>query len=205
MLTLRFLVEDYLVHLRHHLQQIRGAVADAFNDPALATSWRKPSNTFLPRVCSSQHWLTPRGFPSRMLTRAAEPVGRSTCRTRHSSSSTDNTTDPSRRSGRTPPTSDHLVLPWISAYNLASTILSRIARQVAPDWAAAYGVRPLLLETLVDPRRFDGACYRAANWIGVGTTTGRGRNDRHRRVVRAPKRVLIYPLVPDAAARLRGH
>jgi len=97
-----------------------------------------------------------------------------------------------------------LVLPWIAAYNLASTILSRVARQVAPDWAAAYGVRPLLLETLVDPRRFDGGCYRAANWIGVGTTTGRGRNDRHRRVVRAPKRVLIYPLVPDAAARLRG-
>jgi hypothetical protein len=61
----------------------------------------------------------------------------------------------------------------------------------------------VLLETLVDPR-FDGASYRAANWIVVGTSTGRGRNDRHRRIVRAPKRVLIYPLVADAAARLRG-
>ena len=97
-----------------------------------------------------------------------------------------------------------LVLPWIAAYNLASTILSRVARQVVPDWATTYGVTPLLLETLVDPRRFDGASYRAANWIVVGTTTGRGRNDRHRRVVRVPKRVLIYPLVPDAAERLRG-
>ena len=98
-----------------------------------------------------------------------------------------------------------LVLPWISAYNLASTILSRVARQVAPDWATMYGVTPVLLETLVDPQRFDAASYRAANWIVVGTTTGRGRNDRHRRAVRVPKRVLIYPLVPDAAQRLRGH
>ncbi|HTE84822.1 MAG TPA: Druantia anti-phage system protein DruA [Dehalococcoidia bacterium] len=98
-----------------------------------------------------------------------------------------------------------LVLPWISAYNLASTILSRVARQVVPDWATMYGVTPVLLETLVDPRRFDGASYRAANWRVVGTTTGRGRNDRHRRVVRVPKRVLIYPLVPDTAERLRGH
>jgi len=58
---------------------------------------------------------------------------------------------------------------------------------------------------LVDPQRFDGTCYRAANWIVVGTTTGRGRNDRHRRVVCAPKRVLVYPLVPAAARRLREH
>jgi hypothetical protein len=97
-----------------------------------------------------------------------------------------------------------LILPWISAQNLASTILSRVVRHVATDWWTTYGRRPLLLETLVDPRRFDGASYRAANWIEVGTTTGRGRNDRHRRVVRAPKRVLVYPLVPDAARRLRG-
>jgi hypothetical protein len=97
-----------------------------------------------------------------------------------------------------------LVVPWISAKNLASTILARVARQVAADWATVYGVRPVLLETLVDPRRFDGTCYRAANWIILGTTTGRGRNDQHRRNGRVPKRVLIYPLVPDAAARLRG-
>jgi hypothetical protein len=97
-----------------------------------------------------------------------------------------------------------LVLPWISVKNLASTVLSRVARALVPDWRAAYGVTPLLLETLVDLGRFDGASYRGANWIVVGTTTGRGRNDRHRRVVRAPKRVLVYPLVPDAVRRLRG-
>jgi hypothetical protein len=96
-----------------------------------------------------------------------------------------------------------LILPWLSVPNLASTILSRVVRHVATDWSTTYGITPLLLETLVDPR-FDGASYRAANWIVVGMTTGRGRNDRHRRVVRAPKRVLVYPLVPDAARRLRG-
>jgi hypothetical protein len=95
-----------------------------------------------------------------------------------------------------------LVLPWLAVKNLASTILSRAARQLV-DWAGAYGVTPMLLETLVDPR-FDGASYRAANWIAVGTTTGRERNDRHRRLVRVPKRVLIYPLVPAPARDRRA-
>lgn len=115
--------------------------------------------------------------------------------------------DDATRSRRLPEVvnnSRFLILPWISVHNLASTILSRAVRQVATDWATTYGITPLLLETLVDPRRFDGASYRAANWIVVGTTTGRGRDDRHRRAVRAPKRVLVYPLVPDAARRLRG-
>ena len=97
-----------------------------------------------------------------------------------------------------------LILPWVRAQNLASTILSRLAKRIREDWQAAYGVAPVLLETLVDPTRFDGGCYRAANWIPVGQTTGRGRMDRYsRRVGAAPKRVLLYPLVKDAAARLR--
>jgi len=98
-----------------------------------------------------------------------------------------------------------LILPWVRVKNLASTILARMARQLVTDWRAAYGVAPVLLETLVDPTRFDGASYRAANWIVVGTTSGRGRNDRDRRAVRAPKCVLLYPLVRDAAQQLRGH
>jgi len=98
-----------------------------------------------------------------------------------------------------------LILPWVRVKNLASTILSRTARALVADWRAAYGVTPRLLETLVDPTRFDGASYRAANWIAVGTTTGRGRNDRTRRAVRTPKRVLLYPLVCDAVQQLRGH
>jgi hypothetical protein len=97
-----------------------------------------------------------------------------------------------------------LILPWVRAQNLASTILSLVAKQLQEDWQAAYGVAPVLLETLVDPTRFDGGCYRAANWISLGQTTGRGRMDRYsRRVGAAPKRVLLYPLVKDAAARLR--
>ena len=98
-----------------------------------------------------------------------------------------------------------LILPWVRVKNLASTILARSARALIADWRAAYGVTPLLVETLVDPRWFDGASYRAANWIVVGTTTGRGRGDGRHRAVRAPKRVLLYPLVRDAAAQLRGH
>ncbi|MGH2599739.1 MAG: Druantia anti-phage system protein DruA [Dehalococcoidia bacterium] len=97
-----------------------------------------------------------------------------------------------------------LILPWVRVKNLASTILARSARALLADWRAVYGVTPVLLETLVDPARFDGASYRAANWIVVGTTTGRGRNDRARRAVRTPKRVLLYPLAGDAAEQLRG-
>ena len=98
-----------------------------------------------------------------------------------------------------------LILPWVRVKNLASTILSQAARAVRSDWRQVYGVTPVLLETLVDPARFDGASYRAANWIVVGTTSGRGRGDRHHRAVRVPKRVFLYPLVRDAAAQLRGH
>ena len=97
-----------------------------------------------------------------------------------------------------------LILPWVRVKNLASTILSRTAGALMADWRQAYGVTPILLETLVDPARFDGASYRAANWIVVGTTSGRGRQDRDRRAVRVPKRVLLYPLVRDAAQQLRG-
>ena len=98
-----------------------------------------------------------------------------------------------------------LILPWVRVTNLASTILAQLARRIGADWQAAYGVTPVLLETLIDPARFDGASYRAANWIVVGTTTGRGRNDRGpRHTARVPKRVLIYPLVGDAAQQLRG-
>lgn len=98
-----------------------------------------------------------------------------------------------------------LLLPWVRIRNLASRVLSQAQRQVAVDWPRCYGVEPLLLETLVDAERFAGTCYRAANWIEVGVTTGRGRMDRgHRRQDLSPKRVLLYALVRDAARRLRG-
>jgi hypothetical protein len=98
-----------------------------------------------------------------------------------------------------------LILPWVRVKNLASTILAQLARRIGPDWQAVYGVTPVLLETVVDPARFAGTCYRAANWIVVGMTAGLGRNDRAPRGrPRAPKRVLLYPLVRDAGPQLRG-
>ncbi len=97
-----------------------------------------------------------------------------------------------------------LILPWVRVRNLASTVLALAARAVARDWPVRYGVAPLLVETLVDRDRYRGTCYRAANWIELGVTTGRGRMDRaHRRHAGAPKTVLVSPLVPDARQQLR--
>ena len=98
-----------------------------------------------------------------------------------------------------------LVLPWVRVKNLASRLLSLLAGRLACDWHARFATEPLLLETLVDRRRFAGTCYRAANWIELGDTAGRGRMDRaHARHGQAPKRVLVYPLVADAQRRLAG-
>jgi len=92
-----------------------------------------------------------------------------------------------------------LILPWIRIRGLASTILSLSARQLPGDWEKRFGYRPVLLETLVEAERFRGTCYRAANWIGLGRTQGRGRMDRnHALHDHAPKDIYIYPLRRDA-------
>lgn len=97
-----------------------------------------------------------------------------------------------------------LLLPWVQVHNLASAVLARAARRLVGDWQAAYAVRPLLLETLVDSTRFAGTCYRAANWRELGTTSGRGRMDRdHQRHGAAPKTVFVYPLVDQVRRRLQ--
>ena len=96
-----------------------------------------------------------------------------------------------------------LILPWVQVDNLASAILALMARRVPDAWQRAYGVRPLLVETLVDRERFAGTCYRAANWIELGTTQGRGRNDRARaRQGHSPKTIFVYPLARRARQRL---
>lgn len=98
-----------------------------------------------------------------------------------------------------------LILPWVEVQNLASTVLSLMARQVPGDWTDAYAQRPLLFETLVDVKRFRGTCYQAANWILVGETTGRGRMDRYsRRRGAAVKSIYLYPLHRHARQRLRS-
>jgi hypothetical protein len=87
-----------------------------------------------------------------------------------------------------------LMLPWARIQHLASHILSRVAQQLPRDWQARYGVEPVLMETLVDASRYRGICYRAANWIEVGTTQGRGRMDRWRSTPAVPKQIFLYPL-----------
>lgn len=97
-----------------------------------------------------------------------------------------------------------LILPWVKIPYLASSALSVLARGVAQDWEAVYAVMPTLMETLVDPSRFRGTCYRAANWIHLGQTSGRGRMDRgHEHHGAAPKDILVYPLCRKAREKLR--
>jgi uncharacterized protein DUF4338 len=95
-----------------------------------------------------------------------------------------------------------LILPWVKVRGLASMILARCARQLPRDWEAHYGYRPLLLETLVDAQRFAGTCYRAANWIHVGQTTGRGRMDRYKLRQEPVKDIYLYPLSRHAVQLL---
>jgi len=96
-----------------------------------------------------------------------------------------------------------LILPWVRVRGLASKILSLCARWLPADWEIRYGYRPLLLETLVDAGRFPGTCYRAANWIELGQTQGRGRMDRdHSSQGRARKNIYVYPLCRNVQQRL---
>jgi hypothetical protein len=94
-----------------------------------------------------------------------------------------------------------LILPWVEVRHLASHVLALAARQLPTDWMAAYGVLPLLLETLVD-RPYSGTCYRAANWICVGQTQGRGRMDRTHTAQGSAKDILLYPLESHWRQRL---
>lgn len=96
-----------------------------------------------------------------------------------------------------------LILPWVRVKNLGSHVLAKSARQLPELWESQFGVFPVLAETLVDVSRFAGTCYRAANWICVGETAGRGRMDKaHLRHGAEVKRLFLYPLVPDARERL---
>ena len=90
-----------------------------------------------------------------------------------------------------------LILPWVQVPHLASHVLGLIARRIRDDWQAKYGHPVHALETFVDRGRFRGTCYRAANWLRLGTTRGRTRNDRDRRIQAPVKDVYLYPLIPD--------
>jgi hypothetical protein len=97
-----------------------------------------------------------------------------------------------------------LLLPWVVVPGLASHVLGQVLRRVRRDWWRKYA-RPLeLVETFVDTSRFTGACYRAANWLALGVTTGRTRNDQTNRPQVPPKAVWVYPLHPRFRAHLCG-
>jgi len=87
-----------------------------------------------------------------------------------------------------------LILPWVTVRNLASRILAAAAKRLPGDWEERYGYQPCLLETFVERARFRGTCYRAANWIHVGQTQGRGKLDRHHRGLSTVKDIYLYPL-----------
>ena len=96
-----------------------------------------------------------------------------------------------------------LVLPSVSVRGLASKILSLAAHRLPEDWERLYGYRPFLMETLVDRARFRGTCYKAANWIHLRTTQGRGRMDRdHAAHGRSIKDIYVYPLCRHVQEKL---
>jgi len=86
-----------------------------------------------------------------------------------------------------------LILPWVQVEHLASHLLGRMARMLAEDWERIYGHPVYFGETFVDPERFRGTCYRAANWVLLGRTPGRGQDDQPHGPNRSLKEVLGYP------------
>jgi len=95
-----------------------------------------------------------------------------------------------------------LILPWVRVPHLASHLLGRLSRVLTGDWQRLYQHPVYFLETFVDPERFRGTCYQAANWIYLGQTTGRGKDDHTYRPNRSLKAVFGYPLCRDFRRRL---
>ncbi len=97
-----------------------------------------------------------------------------------------------------------LILPWVRIPYLASHLLGRMAKIISTDWAKVYCHPVYYLETFVDKERFKGTCYKAANWIYLGDTTGRGKNDHTNKPNRSIKAVLGYPLSKNFRQQLCG-
>jgi hypothetical protein len=89
-----------------------------------------------------------------------------------------------------------VVLPWVRVDHLASHVLARVLRRLNADWLAKYGYQLQLVETFVERSRFRGTCYRAANWIHLGATRGRSRQDCDHTLQVGVKDVYVYPLQP---------
>jgi hypothetical protein len=94
-----------------------------------------------------------------------------------------------------------LILPWVQSKNLASMILSKAAKRLPDDWQVQYNYRPVLLETFVEKPRFEGTCYKAANWKYLGQTKGRGKLGVSGKQSVPIKDLWVYPL----NTRFRAH
>ncbi|MEK7756128.1 MAG: DUF4338 domain-containing protein [Planctomycetota bacterium] len=95
-----------------------------------------------------------------------------------------------------------LILPWVHCRNLASRLLSMTARRLADDWQQRYAYRPVMVETFVETPRFRGTCYKAANWMYLGNTQGRGKLDVEHKAQLPIKTIWVYPLVKDFRRQL---
>jgi hypothetical protein len=91
-----------------------------------------------------------------------------------------------------------LILPYVKVPDLASHVLGLAMRQLRQDWNERYGEDPVLVETFVEKQRYRGTCYRAANWVEVGETKGRGRQDTDNQQAVPVKKVFLYTLDPNA-------
>ena len=100
--------------------------------------------------------------------------------------------------------SRYLLFPWVRVHNLASRALSMAVKRIQADWLEAYCYAPVLLETFVDSSLYKGTCYKAANWIYLGETQGRGKFDRHKEFALTHKSIYMYPLQRDFRAVLKG-
>jgi hypothetical protein len=100
-----------------------------------------------------------------------------------------------------------LILPWARVPHLASHLLGRVARRLSSDWQQLYEHPIYLLETFIEPARFRGTCYRAANWLPLGLTTGRGKDDLTHQANRSRKELWVQPLGRNFRQRLcrEGH
>ncbi len=90
-----------------------------------------------------------------------------------------------------------LIFPWVEIQYLASHVLGQLAKRVRSDWQQRWGYEPLLMETFVDPAQYSGTCYRAAGWIELGETTGRGLRRTGDAYTSSPKLIYVKPLSKD--------
>jgi len=90
-----------------------------------------------------------------------------------------------------------LIFPWVKVPYLASHVLSLVEKQIVEDWYELWEYRPVLMETFVEPKKFKGTCYKAANWEYIGMTTGEGLVRKGKKYATSPKKVFVKPLLKN--------